>query len=266
MLAAWVAPESAAAQDGAGVESCMTSYEAAQRLRINTQLREARKELLTCGGAACPQALRKDCLRWLDEVDRSLPSLVIAVRSGNAELTDVRVSVDGTQVATRLDGAALTVDPGSRLFRFEASGYEPLERTIVVREGEKNRAVGVEMLAVGAPAASGKSKAPALIVAAVGVVGLGFFTYFGLKGRSEKSDLEPCKGHCAQSDVDRVSRDFLVADISLGIGVVALGAAAYLYFSDRSPRQAPATAAQRPWWLDVTSGRTMSGASVGWRF
>ncbi|MBI5535228.1 MAG: hypothetical protein HY898_21050 [Deltaproteobacteria bacterium] len=241
----------------------MSSYENAQRLRMSAHLREARTELLTCGGPACPQALRKDCLHWLEEVDRSLPSVVLAVRSGSEDLVDVRVSVDGALLATHLDGAAITVDPGTRLFRFEAPGYEAQERKVVIREGEKSRVLTVELRSTSAAPRSKKSKAPAITLAAVAVVGLGCFTYFGLKGMSGKSDLEPCKGHCPQGDVDNVSRDFLVADISLGVGVLALGAASYFFFSDRS---SSTSAAQRPVWIDLSSGRGVAGATLGGHF
>ena len=255
----------AQAQDRTVVESCLNSYESAQRLRIGKHLGEARRQLLSCGEATCPAAIRKDCLRWLDEVDRSMPSVVMAVRFRGQDLTAVRVLVDGTQIATRLDGASIAVDPGTRQFRFEASGYKPRERTVVIREGEKNRPITVELPAEAA-SDQATSHAPALALAALGVAGLGFFTYFGLKGMSGKSDLELCKGHCSQSDANTVGRNFLAADIALGVGVVALGAAAYLYFSDGPPRQASAASARRSLWIDVSSGRALVGANVGWRF
>jgi hypothetical protein len=264
MLASAAVLGQAAAQSPAGIESCMTSYEGAQRLRIDKRLREARTELLNCGGSACPQALRKDCLRWLEEVDRSLPSVVLAMRVGGQDLTEVNVSMDGKPIATHLDGAAITVDPGTRLLRFEAPGHEPQQRTVVIREGEKSRAITVELQSTSrSPHGKSKSNVPAITLAAVSVVGLACFTYFGLKGMAGKSELEPCKGHCAQGEVDTVSHNFLAADISLGLGVVALGAAAYFFLSDRS---AAPNAAHRPLWIDVTSGHGVAGATVGGRF
>lgn len=265
VLAACGWHQHAQALDKTAVESCLNSYESAQRLRLGKHLGEARGELLSCGEARCPAAIRKDCLRWLDEVDRSMPSVVLAVRSGGQDLTAVHVWVDGTEIATHLDGASIAVDPGARQFRFEVKGHKPHQRTVVIREGEKNRPITVELIET-APPEPTTSHEPAIALAALGVMGLGCFTYFGLKGMSGKSDLEECKGHCSQQDADTVGRNFLAADISLGVGVVALGAAAYLFFSDRPSRKPPEASGRPPVWIGVSSGRAMSGASVGWRF
>jgi hypothetical protein len=75
----------------------------------------------------------------------------------------------------------------------------------------------------------------------VGAVGLASFGFFAIKSHSAKSDLEDCKGRCAADEVDAVRRDQIIADVSLGIGVVALGIAAYLHFgtSGAETRSAP---------------------------
>ena len=73
-------------------------------------------------------------------------------------------------------------------------------------------------------------------------VGLGGFAYFGYRGLSTKSDLDDqkCKPACPQERVDEGNRQFLIADISLGVGVVALGAATYLWLSHREPESTTA--------------------------
>jgi serine/threonine protein kinase len=73
------------------------------------------------------------------------------------------------------------------------------------------------------------SLVPAFIVGGIGVVALGSFAVFGLGGKSDVSTLEKeCKPNCAQSDVDSARTKLIIADISLGVGVVALGVATYM--------------------------------------
>ena len=67
----------------------------------------------------------------------------------------------------------------------------------------------------------------------MGAAGLASFTYFALSGRSDHSDLERCKPDCTESDVNSVHTKYLIADISLGVSVAALGVAAYLLLVDQ---------------------------------
>ena len=54
--------------------------------------------------------------------------------------------------------------------------------------------------------------------------------------------MDGCKPYCAPSQADKMRLRYLLADISLGVGVVALGAGGYLYFS---AAKEPASAAWR---------------------
>jgi hypothetical protein len=224
-------------------EACFAAYEGAQRLRKKRELRRARRELITCGGASCPAALRSDC-----------------VTCAGRELAAVRVIVDGAPLEGALGGAAVPLDPGEHTLRVEAADHQPFEQKLTVREGEKARAIEIELQRVAeAPPEPGIS--PAVIaLAAVGGVGLASFGVFAIKSHSAKNDLDACKGHCTEDDVDAVRRDQIIADVSLGVGVLALGIAAYLQFGTKSPaREEPASA----WSLGVTSLRGGAGATLG---
>lgn len=73
-----------------------------------------------------------------------------------------------------------------------------------------------------------------------GVLALGVGTYFGLRALSEKStadDLCPTSRCTSQSgvDADQDARRFaLYSDIGLGVGIVALGVATYLFLTEPS--------------------------------
>jgi hypothetical protein len=89
----------------------------------------------------------------------------------------------------------------------------------------------------------------AYVLGGVGVVALGSFAAFALSGKSAESAMDGCKPACTQAQADKMRLRYLLADVSLGVGVAALGVGGYLYFS----------AAREP------NGTAWRGGSVGWR-
>ncbi len=119
---------------------CNDAHTQAQPLRRAGQLRAARRELRTCAAPSCPTLVRDECVQWLDEVGRSIPSLVLEAKDqdGN-DRSDVRVTLDGQVLAERLDGSAIEIDPGEHDLVFESEGVPPVTRHVVVGVGEKDR-------------------------------------------------------------------------------------------------------------------------------
>jgi hypothetical protein len=75
-----------------------------------------------------------------------------------------------------------------------------------------------------------------VLIGGVGLAGFGGFAVFGLTGLSEKRDLaDTCapSGSCAAGDVSSARTRLIIADVSLGVGVVAVGIATYLFLRDR---------------------------------
>src|SRR6187399_530690 len=139
------------------VAACVKSAENAQTERSAHRLRAARQRLLACAQSSCPSVVRNDCANWLSEVDQLMPSVVVQARdSRGIELFDVRVTVDGEVVANHLDGLAVAVDPGSHVFLFEADGAPPLQQQLLIREGEKGRAMPITLAAPAPPPAPAK--------------------------------------------------------------------------------------------------------------
>src|SRR5258707_7177981 len=94
-------------------EACLWSYEQGQRLRDRGKLIETREKLLVCAQDVCPELARKDCERWLREVDASTPSVVVRARDPEGrDAVDVQMWVDGSPFLRRLDGRARPLDPG----------------------------------------------------------------------------------------------------------------------------------------------------------
>lgn len=277
--------EHAPAQDAKA--ECVGAHSDAQALRTESKLREAREKLLTCGRPECPAAVRADCAKWIGEVQDEIPSVMVAATDANgSDVADVRVVVDGTIVAKELTGQPIMLNPGARTLRFERDGANPIERKLVLRVGERNRRIEVQFSPslAGGPGAPPPGKDPGgpveppqtdggasdgasiptatWILGGVGVLGLAGFTFFALDGTRREDDLKKCKPSCPSDDVSAARTSYLLGDISLGIGVVALAGAAYFYFSS-SPKSEKA-AARAPLWLDVRAdGRGASGVFGG---
>jgi hypothetical protein len=247
------------AADEAG--KCAAASNQAQDLRSANKLRAAREQLVTCVRDVCPAMVRNDCAQWIGEVEQAMPTIVLsATDASGKDLVAVRVTMDGEVLATTLGGTALNVDPGPHTMHYETAGSPPVDEKVVFRVGEKNRAVKVQFGGGAPPSGTAQGAAPpplapeapssgkhvptaSIVLGAVGVVALGSFIAFGVTGKNDADNLRStCAPNCAQSDVDSVKTKLHLADASLGVGVVALAVAAYLWAtSDSGAPAAPAT-------------------------
>jgi len=221
-------------------EACFSSAETAQKLRAQGHLRDARERLLTCAQQGCPSAVQTDCSTWLSEVEAALPSIVVQAHDAQGnDLPDVQVLVDGARVADRLDGRPIELDPGPHTLRLERSGSQPVDRSIVLVEGQKAREVEatLEPFATPPPTASIGSQSAAIptpvwVLGAVGAAALVSTAVLWVWGRSEFSSLQnSCAPSCDPSSVSGVRAKLIAGDISLGVAVVALGVGGWLYFT-----------------------------------
>lgn len=274
--------------------ACAAQYEQAQVLRNSGNLLDALSSLLSCSHQACQAAVRGDCVQWYQEVKQSIPSVVLSARAEAGDIVDVRASVDGKLVSTRLDGRPIELNPGSHSFRLESPGFEPVERQVLLVPGEKLRSISVTLVpSISTAPASPEAPAPAeqpalpaveaaaerpdpdpiptltyvaLATTAAGAVG---FAAFGLWGLSERDSLaEDCQPACNSSDVDAVRTKLLIADASLGLSVISAVAAGVIYFTrptrevELAPAAGPSAGAYWEPGLSFTKG---SGAVVGIR-
>jgi hypothetical protein len=276
LASAWSAPSVARADD---VMTCVSASELAQLLRDEGKYKKTREQLLVCMREVCPTVVRRDCVQWLGEVDALMPSVVLSAKdAAGHDLSDARVTLDGAPLTNKLDGRPIALDPGEHVLRFEVSGASMAEERLVMHAGEKHRAVTVKLgPPVPSPAAppsppvppsssaSGRAPIGAYVIGGLGVAALGAFAYLGLTGRSDVSEMRStCAPLCDPSRVDAARAKLLVADVSLGAGVVALGAAAYILLT-RGPSAAvsPTTGATR---LDVRAVAGGGVAEFGARF
>ena len=244
---AWSAPARAGNED---LKTCADAAEKAQRSRNDGKLKDAREQLVICARSVCPGIIRKDCEPWLSELDGRMPTLVVSAKDGGGkELADVRVTIDGTLVTSKLDGKPIPIDPGPHAFKYEHDGSPTVEKNVVFREGEKGRVLDVvfesEPLKKEPVAEKEKpvEKAGApiggLVFAGIGALAIENFVLFDLSAKGSADTLRStCAPRCAQSDVDTVNGKLIIADISLGVGIVALGVATYLLVTHYSAKPA----------------------------
>ena len=160
---------------------------------------------------------------------------------------DVRVKIDGTTVTEKIDAKPVPIEPGSHVF--EAEGSAPAERTVVLKDGEKNKKVTVTLAAAAEARAEGRPIPLGVwIFGGASVVALATSAVFAIDGFSKKSDLEDCKPRCVGGDVDAMSSSFNIADVALGAGIGAGAAALYLFLTRPGSEKAQpsGTALARP--------------------
>lgn len=210
-------------------EQCISANEDAQTLRQKGHLQAARLQLLVCVRTSCPTAVRDDCAQRLNDIENAMPTIVFTAKgTGDVDLSDVKVTMDGVAIATRLDGGALTLEPGEHAFEFTAVGYPPVSKTLVMREGVKRRQEQILFASVVAPvqtapaviepvntpAAPAPDVAPSsdgrrilsYVLGGAGIVGIGIGTIFGLKAKSTYDDsADHCPRGPASCDADGVS-------------------------------------------------------------
>lgn len=231
----------------ASVEACVDAAEKSQQLRDDGQLIEAKEKLVTCSAAGCPGAVAKQCARWLQEVEQSLPSIVVRVRDqAGKDVVDATISVDGAVRAAHADGRPIAVNPGAHTILVHRDGAADAEEKLVVVAGEKNRVIAVESKPASTggvgpktppdqppveppkDSGSGGFKFPwySGVFLGIGVAGFVGTAILVPVARGEANDLRTtCSPNCAQSDVDAVQTKLTAANVLLVVGIagVAVG-------------------------------------------
>ena len=222
---------------------CVEASTAGQTSRDAGKLHEARDRFLVCSRDACPAAVRPSCNRWLAEVEALTPSVVVRVADAvNTDITEGTMTIDGDSYA--LDGKTIQLDPGKHVVVVFTSDGARVEKKVLVAAGEKSRLLELRLEkpkaakasepATAAPepaaplASDRKSTIPtgSWVLGGVSVVALGSFGVFAVSASSELSKLKKaCSPSCTDEQTRTGRTNALVADVSLGVGVVALAGA-----------------------------------------
>jgi hypothetical protein len=228
--------------------ACIAANDAAQDLRRAGKLHDAREKLAVCVSTSCPELVRQDCAQRLTEIDGVMPSIVFEAKdaAGN-DVAAVTVTMDGQRVDK--PGMPVQADPGEHRFVFEAEGLPRTEKTIVVREGERDRHERVVLGLAGAPGPmtpapsspdGGTQRTIAFVLGGAGVVGVVVGSVLGLVSKSSYDHALQTEcgnnpnGGCSPQGVqdgNSAHGQAAASTVAFVAGGVLLGAGAVLYFT-----------------------------------
>lgn len=225
-----------------GTEACLAAYEKSQQLRQDGKLAASREQLVQCVAPTCPNLVKKDCSQWLAELDASTPTVIVNARDAEGkDVAKVRVLVDGVVLMDKLDGKPHQIDPGVHVFRYEREGAEATEESIVIQEREKNRVITAKLApppqtgtgpATRSMEVSGHSPVLGYTLLGVGVAGAAAFGILAAMGQHDVDQMrdgpDKCAPDCPSSRVDTAKTKIIVANLSLGVGLVAAGVGTFI--------------------------------------
>jgi len=133
------------------LQDCIQANETALQLRREGRLRQARSQWSVCTSQSCGPEIIKACRTRIEELNPAIPTVVFEVTDASGKaLTAVKVLMDGQPLVDRLEGTAVSLDPGKHTLTFEVEGQPPVQKEIELFEADKERPVAV---VIGAPAA-----------------------------------------------------------------------------------------------------------------
>jgi hypothetical protein len=240
----------------ADAKTCIHAHSTGQREQKAGHLRLASQLFTSCGSdESCPDQLRKECADFLQDVTRTIPTVVLsAVDESGHDIANTKVYSGDDLVADGLDGRAVEIDPGRYHLRFVLPEGDELAADVVVREGEKQRLVQVKKskpVDVAHPAIElhehGPGERPRIGVApwiagGVTVAALGTAVTLAVLGSKKKSDLDACKPSCPGVDhgtYDATKTLYLGADIGFAAALVGGVVTTWLFVSSASHEAAP---------------------------
>lgn len=241
-------------------QQCVDAHLATQQLRKASKLIAAKEQMLICVQEGCPPPIKTDCAEWLGQIESQIPSVVIAAKdSEGKDATDVRVSIDGVKVADRIDGVAVTVDPGPHEITCEYRGATQVEK-VVILQAQKSRQITCSFAAseesvedpdptpADGPAADDAQPVIGYVLGVLGLGGIAAFAALGIIGKGEADDLDTSCGKnapppntqtCTDEQIDPVRNKLIAADVSLGVGIgllaVSMGLILHHFLSAPDP-------------------------------
>jgi hypothetical protein len=194
----------------------------------------------------------------ITSLEPGLSRLTIEVPPEIATISKLQIKRDGVIVSDAGWGIAAPVDPGDHLVEATAPDRVAWSTHVTVDANGDKKEVNVPPLAL-APVlptpevhGSGDSshrgaaiRMAGLITGSAGVVALGIGAYFGASAISESNDAKkqcrssPCGSSSAVNENDSAKTSALVSDVTVVIGLAAIGAGAFLYLT--APKDAPAS-------------------------
>lgn len=272
--------EAQSAPTGDARRVCAEAASAGQVLRDEGKLKDARAKFVTCAQPTCPKLIQKDCAQWQADVDERLPTVVVGAKDDvGKDVLAVTVTMDGKPFASKIDGHSVPVDPGSHRFHFEAARHKPADLDVVVREGERARAIDARLER--APdlraeedeaerkRSGGKRKGEVVvttdgggvgplpwILGGLGVAGLGAGVFFTV---SMFDEANGCKPKCTDSEISSIKTKNTLEIVSYAAGgALVVGAVVVAVVASR-----PSATTQEAVWVQRLRVGVVPGGATG---
>jgi len=157
-LSLWPAPAWA---DTPEVDACLTAHEQAHVHRDEGDMLATRDALRQCSNEACPSLVQRDCIEWLADVERSIPTVVVEVTLDGKPGDPLQFSIDG--VEGPVPTGPIELNPGTHVFRATAEiDGETLtrEQAILVQPSVRRQEVRLDISATPPPSTSDVAAGP----------------------------------------------------------------------------------------------------------
>ena len=249
----------------ADARQCIAQNNDGAQLRDDHHLLAARQAYRAClAEPKCPAMVRAECDAALADIKSVIPTLLVAVVDGQGhDLPGATLQVDGKPI--EMNGSTLEIDPGEHEL-VASSGALSSRRHVLALESDVNRrveivlqAAAVKVLPPPSPEPAARSYWPAYALGGVAALGAASWGYFALSGSADKDRLNECKPYCTTGEVQHVRNEYLAADISMGVSLVALAGATYWLLA--APKSKPADSTFS---VTVTARPDVAGLSVRW--
>jgi len=240
-----------------------------------------------------------------DRLQPGLSKLTVTVAPETLQLAGLRVTRDNVAIEGSLFGVAIPVDPGKYHVVASADGYEPYQAELELAANADQKTLQIPALkplpkpAAGATAASGSAtvtpaasgvsqpinpgtnpsgesgpsdsgisrvRSAAFVSGALGIVGLGVGSYFGVRAISKNSDAE---SYCPRGDkcddqrgvdlTNQAKHAAVASNIAIGVGAAFVVAGVVLYLTSEPTRSARLE-------LHPMLGRDLAGLGLGGAF
>jgi hypothetical protein len=209
-------------------------------------------------------------------LEPQLSRLAVDVAPEVAQIKGLKIEIDGAELGKGLWGTQLPADPGPHVIAASAPSYQRAEQTVDLGDKADLKLVTIPMLrpsddavsmdeggaGEAEPADRGEAaddgqgqRVLSYVIGGVGVLSLGVGTVFGLQALSKRSEAEercpesPCADPVGVDANDDAKVFANVSNIGIGVGVVALGVATYLFLT--APSAPPQTALRARRAVDV---------------
>ena len=244
MLMASALLETVTAAAAGPAHACIEAHAAGQVERDAGRLRSAQERFAFCTSESCPAMIRRECVALGESVAAMMPSVVLVAQDTEGRTFEgAHATIDGERTIPLLDGRPLELDPGTHRFELVLPDGRSQTLTVTLRSAEKyRRIVGHFGFVPASPPSPSSSPSPrnskasplVYVFGGAGLVALGSWGVFALAGRHKQDELELCAPHCQPSEVHAMRKDYLIADVLLGVSLVSLGTGTYLFLSQSS--------------------------------